>query len=455
MAFGIERVTCTQTDVSDPSAVSHTVPSGVNLLYVFAISGADGTDFASASWNGVSLTLVDRQDSTATIPWGHIELWRLVNPTPGTGDVVINFNGASQPQLVAYNFTGADTINFGTFTSVGDWYNQADPVITGVPSTAGDIVIGCLVSDIGNNAVTTATSPGIQDYSWQDSSTDSDFCVQHITATGATTTLSWTCSDTSNGGTVLAAIAVKSGAVSGAINSSSINHPGRGPFSVGKFHISDNTAYTTILEINHADSSGTINTTSTSIAKLKATATSSSTVSATAFSTVDTTPDTIATSSNSINTTATSIVNLIETATSSSTVSATTSSTSLLAIDADSSNTINTIASSTGTTPATTHTGTSSNTISITPNSNVLLKIKALSSSTVVSTASSSGQNRFPPSLRIYVSPNRTTSKVSGNRSFLGLPTSNTNSYIAEERNTRLESPKRDNKYSTPSRIGT
>lgn len=161
---------------------SHTVPSATNqaLLVLLSVENA-GTatagQFASVTWGGVALTLVDRatvvEGTTGTVA---IELWRLDNPTPGTANIVttgsttastfrasacasfnVNAGGAITLGTVAKGSTGTDgTTNSLNVTTTGAatilGFIATNVEYTQTPTTSGQTLVGTALSGDGTAA---------------------------------------------------------------------------------------------------------------------------------------------------------------------------------------------------------------------------------------------------------------------------------------------------------------
>jgi len=126
---------------------SITIPltvSGSNLLMLVGVSLNPNYDetVLSVTWKGTEdLTLDGRlvvNDNDA-----RVEIWKLVAPTTGSGDVVVTFSAALNKEAVAgaMTFTGVhQTTPLGAFASaIG---NSSTPATVDVDSAAGELVFG-------------------------------------------------------------------------------------------------------------------------------------------------------------------------------------------------------------------------------------------------------------------------------------------------------------------------
>jgi hypothetical protein len=124
-----------------------------------------------------------------------VEIWRLVNPSTGTGDVVITFSAALQQGAVAgvTTFTGVNqSTPLGSFVSgIGD---NSSPATVNVPSAAGELVFGV----VGVEYEPAVTDPG-QTELWNrtiGSTTGSTSGAGSTEAGAPSVTTSWTIVDT-------------------------------------------------------------------------------------------------------------------------------------------------------------------------------------------------------------------------------------------------------------------
>ena len=106
-----------------------------------------GEAVSSITWNGTNLEIVGSKITTDTDD-GRIEIWKLVAPATGTGNVVINFNRAITQEAVAgvVTFTGVDQADpLGNFaSSAGDDTTSAT---VNIPSASGETVFGVVCAE--------------------------------------------------------------------------------------------------------------------------------------------------------------------------------------------------------------------------------------------------------------------------------------------------------------------
>ena len=104
-----------------------------------------GEAVSSIKWNGTDLTIVGSRINSDD---SRIEIWKLVAPATGTGNVVITFNRAITQEAVAgvVTFTGVDQTNpLGTFaSSEGD---DTTVATLNIPSASGETVFAVICSE--------------------------------------------------------------------------------------------------------------------------------------------------------------------------------------------------------------------------------------------------------------------------------------------------------------------
>jgi len=127
MAITFGTVTTGQNTGASPLTYSHTVDSNTTCLIVTTSYGGSGDDVSGVTWDGNSLTKVVVSSSNA-----HAAFWRLTNPTPGTGNVVVTKSGSTDRGTIsnAINVFGGSTA-----TPIGDTSNAAVASGTSVSSS--------------------------------------------------------------------------------------------------------------------------------------------------------------------------------------------------------------------------------------------------------------------------------------------------------------------------------
>ncbi len=103
--------TSVQSDYVGPDTsmtVSHTVPNNANRLLIVDVDYAGGDYLSSVTYDGNPLTLLCRPTSFP----GGIEIWYMLNPDPGTFDVVATWPGdAYEASVAASSFINVDLDN--------------------------------------------------------------------------------------------------------------------------------------------------------------------------------------------------------------------------------------------------------------------------------------------------------------------------------------------------------
>jgi hypothetical protein len=118
--------------------VSHTVSGANTVLFVMAAQDASSTITMTGTYNGDALTSVRREVRTGSQCQ---ELFYIINPDPGTHDIVITYsNAAAEKNVLGISFTGVhQTTAIGT--AVGN-NNNDTPLSTTASSVAGELVLG-------------------------------------------------------------------------------------------------------------------------------------------------------------------------------------------------------------------------------------------------------------------------------------------------------------------------
>ena len=190
-AFGIESTTESGISNGTTLTFAHTV-TAANLLIVTCGVGTNSSATPEAvitgiTFNGDALTHVVSGGVNGT--WGIASIWRRDSPDIATGNVVVTFNpGQTQGVCGASGLTDANLTLGATNIAAGTTDN---PTVT-ITSTSGDFVIGAIGNDVGPVATLAVTSPGVELWEQEDVSSDSDLGAQRVTASGASTAVTWT-----------------------------------------------------------------------------------------------------------------------------------------------------------------------------------------------------------------------------------------------------------------------
>ena len=129
----------TATNVATTSW-SQTIDNGANRLLLVGVSFAGTSRYiTSMTYGGVAMTLVGSAGVNR-----RVELWRLLNPTVGTGTILANWSGSSDVVFWSGSFTNVDqTTPFGTFQSASG--NSTTPSVT-VSSATGQLVVDVMAA---------------------------------------------------------------------------------------------------------------------------------------------------------------------------------------------------------------------------------------------------------------------------------------------------------------------
>ena len=134
---------------------SHTVASGSNraLFVTLAIDGL-GAGVNSVTYGGVALTQVGRTTGNHAV-----EIWRLVNPTVGTGNIVVSLGATTDIKGGAVTYNGVDqTTPTGTYVGATGTGTTAS---VNVSSTTGSLVLD--ITNWDNNPSGYTTGSGQSD----------------------------------------------------------------------------------------------------------------------------------------------------------------------------------------------------------------------------------------------------------------------------------------------------
>jgi hypothetical protein len=140
-------VQVTSTSIITGSSVTsvtwaHTLPDGLNRLLVVAIAKRDtGGSVTSVTWQGVALSqLATRSEAAGDFP--RVELWYLVNPASGTGNLQATFSVLDFVEICALGLVNAhQTFPFGSPSTVVGASGGAGPAGINVTAEAGDLVL--------------------------------------------------------------------------------------------------------------------------------------------------------------------------------------------------------------------------------------------------------------------------------------------------------------------------
>lgn len=168
---------------------SYTVNSGSNFLLVRLMHWRNpGTTVSGITWGAQNFTLIGRQANDNNQDF--VEMWQLVNPTPSTNNVVISYTDPLNESSAWIDaWVGVDgTTPTGTFAGANIPASSSTATVT-ASSVAGDMVVDVMEAYIWGTITANGgqTTDGILD---EDQVIDS-LAASHKTATGTSTTMSW------------------------------------------------------------------------------------------------------------------------------------------------------------------------------------------------------------------------------------------------------------------------
>lgn len=114
----------TNSGETTSTSLTYSLTNSGNLLVVGALGAQAGDIVTGVTYNGTSLTLLDKQASSANI-WTYV--FYIASPSTGTNNIVVSVSTSSFIGSGAVSYTGADT------TTPVDTSNKAQ--ITGTPIT--------------------------------------------------------------------------------------------------------------------------------------------------------------------------------------------------------------------------------------------------------------------------------------------------------------------------------
>lgn len=193
MAFGIEA-TGTNESVAATSSLTVNLTITAGNLLIVGVGYLDGQRPASVAWapfsDNQALTLLKRQRESVNTGFA-VDWWYLLSPSIKTAVVAVTMTGPVPLSAVCHSITDADlTTTFRDLTLTGDTADteagQADPVTVNCVSVAGDLVFDVMY------AATGATADASQTVDLDSVAIGAQVGASHKTATGTSTTMSWT-----------------------------------------------------------------------------------------------------------------------------------------------------------------------------------------------------------------------------------------------------------------------
>ncbi|MFT3736518.1 MAG: DUF4347 domain-containing protein [Rhodocyclaceae bacterium] len=187
VTLGNTSSSATDTTGSTTLTWAHTVAAGSDGMLVVEIASRYNTDATSVTYGGVALTKLSSVTSGGVVT---AEIWYLLSPTAGSANVVVTIGGSAHEFVAgASNFFGVDqTTPFGTAvtkTGSGTSVSQA------VTSVSGDIVIDVMATRQQTDATPEPGGTVLWTQSVDTGSADPTGGSSYKTATGTSTTMTW------------------------------------------------------------------------------------------------------------------------------------------------------------------------------------------------------------------------------------------------------------------------
>ena len=180
------------TENASSLTFSHTTSGSERFLLVCVSHWNSATvrQVSGITYGGQAMTLGRREKNSGGNDTA--ELWYLNNPPSGANDVVVTMSGTTSGwKAGAMSFTGVNqTTPRGAFTGAN---GTATPATVDVASASGDVCVDCL--EYFADAAATPSLGANQTENYSDEATQDVWgASSRETATGATTTMSWTLS---------------------------------------------------------------------------------------------------------------------------------------------------------------------------------------------------------------------------------------------------------------------
>ena len=183
---------------------NHTVAdNSLRLLVAFSLTrsappvgGSTGT--TSVTYDGIPLTFAAAVDSNYSSY--DISVWYLINPPVGTASVVATYNASAQGALQVFDFKNADIgTPLRTIVSEGASGSGTYTADLAPTTVAGDIVVDFI--NAADNATLTvgAGQTQVANDETGSSGNHSQFASSHETASGVSTTMSWSVTTNDHG----------------------------------------------------------------------------------------------------------------------------------------------------------------------------------------------------------------------------------------------------------------
>lgn len=199
------KATLAESFFADNTSTSLTVGALTNgvLLIVVACDGGGvlATPTVGGSTTGVTRIATKQAAGAGTV---QVDWYRKVAPASGSTTVAVTCSGASFVSIWAASYSGVDqTAPFGTPGTAGG--DSVGPATVNVTTTAGDLVLDALCFDPGGGARTVTVGAGQSTTNGENTSGNGSGLASSVeTASGGTTTMSWTLSTSTQWATAAA-----------------------------------------------------------------------------------------------------------------------------------------------------------------------------------------------------------------------------------------------------------
>lgn len=181
--------------------VSSHVVSGTDTIIVVTSAMRSNNNITGITWNGTedfSIASVDANSDAVA------EMWYLVNPTGGTFDVVVTYDGNNRVVVGATTFTGVDQTKPFSATSTANGADDAPTVnITG---NNDDLIVDGLAQTSHGPDTATAAHTELYNLAQTGGGTDERGASQTLAADGTSQTMSWAMSDSDSWALVAGAL---------------------------------------------------------------------------------------------------------------------------------------------------------------------------------------------------------------------------------------------------------
>ena len=189
-----------ETTADQASGSTHTVSHTIadNNLRVLIVLQANKVGASSVTYDGIPLTLAETLTSTAADAPGVTDMtaWYLVNPPVGTANVVatVGAGGGVGTVLQIFDFKGADiTSPVRTAAKEEDSTSGSHTADLAPTTVAGDIVVDLIAAHVSHTLTVGAGQTQVgNDETTSAGDNQFQYASSHETASGVSTTMSWT-----------------------------------------------------------------------------------------------------------------------------------------------------------------------------------------------------------------------------------------------------------------------